>query len=200
MTEINKAQNVSLQNVDLTLPTERTQVDETEDMNIFGAQSDKKDIGDIHGTDRNHKYGNINNTRFDIRISDHDVKGDVNGKKVDLDYQTPFFKPNEYVGYVGDKKVKMQVVNGGFNKRSYQGTYGDKKFNLEFSDKYNQAIKGKFGNQQVDVTILENTFKADDVFSVDNLPKDMEEFFPVIYTLMNSENGRSSSSHKYIPR
>ena len=185
MTEINKTQNVNFQNTDLTLQQSQTKVDEEQDMNIFG----QADVGDIHGVDKTHKYGNINNTKFDIRVSNHDVKGEVNGKKVDLDYQPHFFKENEYVGHVGDKKVQMQVnFSDRMNRRGYHGTYGDTNFKLKFSNKYNPTIKGEFGNQKVDVTISEHSFKADDVLTVDNLPKDMEEFFPVIYTLMNKEN------------
>lgn len=196
MTEINKPQNVNFQNTDLTLQSDRTQTDETEDLNVFGGQSDKKDIGDIHGVGESHKYGTINNTNFDIRVDFfNDINGQVNGKNVKLDYKPHLLAHDEYVGQVGDKQVHFEIRGVVFSSsKNYEGNYGDTKFSINYKDSIRPKISGKFGNQEVNIEIDENLFEADDILTTDNLPKDMEEFFPVLYTVMNYEHEKEQAA------
>lgn len=157
------------------------------------------DIGDIHGNTSIRKNGNINGTNFDIKIQlSGDISGSVNGKKVDIkNNSAPVYYTGKFEGKVGDKPVSIKTTPKPLSAyfRNYKGKYGDNDFDISFRDTQiaspYQVIKGKFNNKEFEIKIDKNVFSADDIRTNNNIPKELEEFFPIIYTIAQREKKRS---------
>lgn len=158
---------------------------QNENVSFFG----NKDIGDIHGLTEVHKYGTINNVPFDldVHLSD-DVSGKVNGKEVNIKKQRGF--TTAYKGFVGKTEISVKEKTAIFSSGdNYVGKFGDKNFEVKYSNFLSgKSISGKFGGESFKIEIDRNAFKADDIITKNPIPKDMEEFFPVIYTIAEREN------------
>lgn len=198
MTEINKI------GINTSTPRpagESVQQTEVETLNIFGdnTSAQNKDIGDIHGSTSYHKKGNINGKNFDVETSIlGNVSGTVNGNEVKIS-KTPGIKPS-YKGNIGNTKVSFTSSPKMLpSDRNYKGQYGDKSFDINYRDVLtDNKLSGQFDGKKFEIKIDKNAFSADDIVINSDIPKELEEFFPVLYTIANREKVQRDETNTII--